>query len=117
MPMNPVIRWILAGSLALMLFSTATAAADKPLERTVKGTTITSTHDPAIKIRLPKTAQYVGGARWDLYDCGDAELHVFVEADEHKRVQRLYWVQFEHYLPNNTYTYDYPFTETTTHAG
>lgn len=114
--MKAITPWILAGGLALALLSTATAA-DKQPERTVRGTTITSKHDPAVTIRLPKTAQYLGAARWDLYDCCDAELHVFVEADEHKRVQRLYWVQFEGYLPNNTYTYDYPFTETTTHAG
>jgi hypothetical protein len=42
---------------------------------------------------------------------------VFVEADAQKRVQRLYWVQFEGYLPDNTHTYGYPFTETLTHDG
>jgi hypothetical protein len=29
----------------------------------------------------------------------DCELHAFVAADKQKQVQRLYWVQFEGYLP------------------
>jgi hypothetical protein len=83
----------------------------------VQGTTITSLRDPAMTIRLPSMAQYLGADRWDLYGICDAELHVFVEADAQKRVQRLYWVQFESYLPDNTLVYKYPFTETVTHAG
>jgi len=114
--MKPTLKWILAIVLTLTCFASAVAA-DKQPERQVKHTTITSSHDPAVKITLPKAAKYAGAARWDLYDCCDAELHVFVEADAQKRVRRLYWVQFEAYLPNNTYTYDYPFTEKTTHGG
>jgi hypothetical protein len=95
----------------------ATPAGNRAPERMVEGTTITSTADPAIQIRLPRAARYLGADRWDLYDVCDAELHVFVEADPGKRVRRLYWVQFEQYLPNNTYTYDYPFKEKLTHGG
>src|SRR5512144_1322411 len=109
--------WILAGGLALLAFTHAAAAAEKTPERVVHGSTITSQHDPAVEIRLPRAARYAGAARWDLYGIRDAELHVFVEADAQKRVQRLYWVQFEHYLPDNSYTYNYPFAETTTHGG
>jgi hypothetical protein len=105
-----------AGAVALLLFTTAVAA-DKAPERKVEGTTITSARDPAITINLPSTAQYLGADRWDLYGICDAELHLFVEADAQKRVQRLYWVQFESYLPDNTHVYAYPFTETVTHAG
>jgi hypothetical protein len=83
----------------------------------VQGTTITSMRDPAIKITLPAVAQYVGSDRWDLYNVADAEIQVFVEADAQKKVQRLYWVQFEAYLPDNTHSYDYPFKEKLTHAG
>lgn len=107
---------ILATGLALTLCSTATAA-DKAPERVVNGTTITSTRDPAVKITLPKSAQYVGAARWDLYGVADCEVQVFIEADEKKYVQRLYWVQFEGYLPDNTHQYKYPFTEKTTLGG
>ena len=105
-----------AAAVSLAFVGTGSAA-DKSPERTVQGTTITSGRDPAIRIRLPAGAQYLGAHRWNLYDVADAEVHVFVEADAQKRVQRLYWVQFEGYLPDNTHTYDYPFKEQLTHAG
>src|SRR5438874_12601122 len=41
----------------------------------------------------------------------DCELHAFVDADPQKNVQRLYWVQFEGYLPTRPelkHTYDSP---------
>lgn len=107
--------WICAVAAAFS-FANAGLAGEKTPERKVEGTTITSRHDPAIRITLPAAAQYVGAHRWDLYNVADAEVHVFVEADARKRVQRLYWVQFEAYLPDNTHSYDYPFKEQLTHA-
>ena len=80
-------------------------------ERTVAGNTITSKRDPKIQIQLPGSVQYVGADRWELYDVADCELHAFVEADANKNVQRLYWIQFEGYLPTRPalkYTYDSP---------
>jgi hypothetical protein len=106
----------LAGAFASLLLGSATAA-DKAPDRKVDGTTISSSHDPAVKITLPATAQYVGADRWDLYGVADAEVHVFVEADAQKKVQRLYWVQFEAFLPDNERSYKYPFIEKTTLAG
>lgn len=80
-------------------------------ERKVDGTVITSAHDPTVRIELPKSAQYVGADRWVLYDIADCEVHAFVDADAKKNVQRLYWVQFEGYIPSKPeshYTYDSP---------
>jgi len=77
----------------------------------VEGSSITSGRDPRVTVVLPKTAAYVGADRWRLYDIADCELHVFVEADAKKKVQRLYWVQFEGYLPSKpemSYQYDSP---------
>ena len=102
---------------AATLVSSATLSAERAPERTVQGTTISSARDPAITIRLPQTARYLGADRWDLYAICDAELHVFVEAGPDERVRRLYWIQFEQYLPDNTHTYDYSFKEKLTHAG
>jgi hypothetical protein len=54
---------------------------------------------------------YVGADRWALYNIADCELHAFVDADAQKNVQRLYWVQFEQYLPSKPdlhHTYDSP---------
>jgi len=83
---------------------------DKP-ERKVAGIMITSERDPAARITLPAGAQYVGADRWVLYDVADCEVHVFVEADAQKNVQRLYWVQFEGYVatrPELKHEYDSP---------
>ncbi|HLW52297.1 MAG TPA: hypothetical protein VKW06_05605 [Candidatus Angelobacter sp.] len=80
-------------------------------ERRVQGSEIVSDHDPKVRIRLPKPVQYAGADRWVLYDIADCELHVFVEADQNKNVQRLYWVQFEGFIPAKPelkYQYDSP---------
>ena len=60
-----------------------------------------------VRVRVPKKAAYAGGERFNLYGVADAEIHVFVEADAAKKMQRLYWVQFESYLPSNDHRYDY----------
>jgi hypothetical protein len=77
----------------------------------VEGNVITSEQEPRIRIHLPKSVQYVGADRWVLYDMADCELHAFVDADGQKNVQRLYWVQFEGYLPTKPelkHQYDSP---------
>jgi hypothetical protein len=82
-----------------------------PPERKVVGHVVSSERDPMARIELPKAAEYVGADRWILYGIADCELHAFVEADAQKNVQRLYWVQFESYLPSRPdlhHTYDSP---------
>jgi len=77
----------------------------------VEGNVITSERDPQVRIHLPNSAQYVGADRWVLYGMADCELHAFVDADPQKNVQRLYWVQFEGYLPTKPelkHKYDSP---------
>jgi hypothetical protein len=72
---------------------------------------IISAHDPKVQIQLPTSVQYVGADRWVLYGIADCELHAFVEADPKNNVQRLYWVQFEGYIPSRpelNYQYDSP---------
>ena len=75
--------------------------------RTVKGQVITSTELPAVRLQFDKDFKYVGGQDFILYDVARAEQHFFVDADKQGRVKRLYWVQFEGYLPSNTHTYKY----------
>ena len=106
-------------SIALLL--TALLAAQThtqpgPPQRRVQGNTITSTSDPAVRIELLNSPVYVGPAyvgsnRWILYGMANCELHAFVQADTRKKVQRLYWIQFESYLPTRPelhHTYDSP---------
>jgi hypothetical protein len=87
-------------TLVGLVLGTAATAGKAP-ERVVQGTTVTSASDPAVRITVPKSAQYVGADRWDLYDVADCEIHVFVEADAQKIIQRLYWIQFEGYQVRN----------------
>jgi hypothetical protein len=94
-----------------ILFCGFLVAQTKRPERQVEGNTITSERDPKVRIQLPKSAQYVGADRWVLYGIADCELHAFVDADRGKNVQRLYWVQFEGYLPTKPelkHKYDSP---------
>jgi len=84
--MKAITPWILATIFAIALPTTAFA---KDPERKVQGTTLASTHDPALQITLPATAHYLGAARWKLYDVADAELHVFVDADQEAKWETL----------------------------
>ncbi|HEU0311287.1 MAG TPA: hypothetical protein VFR36_08735 [Sphingomicrobium sp.] len=62
----------------------------------------------SIVVRVPESARYVGSERFELYGVADAEVHVFVEADGEGQMRRLWWVQFEGYLPSMPqHHYDY----------
>ncbi len=85
----------------------STQAQAPPVSRKVKGRTLTSDESPRVEIKFAEGFKYVGGLSFILYDVADADQHFFVDADERGRVRRLYWVQFEGYLPANTHTYKY----------
>ena len=73
---------------------------------------------PPLRIRVPASAVYAGAHRWVLYDVADCEVHVFIEADANRQVQRLYWVQFEAYLASKPeLRYNYERDEATTVNG
>ena len=100
--------------LLLLIVVTCLKAAAQPNapERKVENNNvIISDHHPKVRIELPKSVQYVGADRWVLYGIADCELHAFVEADKEQNIQRLYWVQFEGYLPSKPdlhHKYDSP---------
>jgi len=96
---------------AVLLFCFPAIAQTPAPERVVKGNVLISEHDPKVKIVLPNSVQYAGADRWILYGVADCELHAFVEADAQKRVKKLYWVQFEGYIPSKPelkHEYDSP---------
>ena len=76
------------------------AAAEPPERKVVNNNIIISDHDPKARIELPKSVWYVGVDRFILQEIADCELYAFVEVDDQKDVQRLYWIQFEDYLPS-----------------
>jgi len=77
------------------------------LSRTISGNQLNSSRDPTRVLRFDPSYQYVGGQKFVLYGVANAEQHFFVEASPDKRIRSLYWVQFEEYLPENSYRYDY----------
>ena len=81
------------------------AGVQKP--RPVSGQVLTSTTMPAVRIEFDKDFKYVGSQSFVLYDVANAEQHFFAELDKEGRVKRLYWIQFEGYLPNNSHSYNY----------
>jgi hypothetical protein len=98
---------------AVLLSCRALASDYQAPERQVRANVLTSERDPKIRIQLPPSVQYVGADRFALYDIADCELHVFVDATPRKKVERLYWVQFEGYLPSRPELHHtYPFTKT-----
>jgi hypothetical protein len=102
---------LLKHSIVVILCCSFLATQTKAPERNVEGNVITSKRDPAVRIRLPKSVRYVGADRWVLYGIADCELHAFIDVDDQKNVRRLYWVQFEGYLPTKPdlrHMYDSP---------
>jgi hypothetical protein len=103
-------------------FSTSTPTLAEPTDaliavaaaqiRNVEDRTLTSTHLPRVQIEFAKPFKYAGGHSFILYEVANAEQHFFVDADKEGRIKRMYWVQFEGYLPSNTHSYDYKATKT-----
>ena len=93
------------------------ATAEAPQTRTVKDRTLTSTQMPAVRLEFSKPFKYAGGHSFILYEVANAEQHFFVDADKDGRIKRMYWIQFEGYLPSNTHSYDYKSPKTVNIGG
>jgi len=94
----------------------ATGAASQQT-RSVKDQVLTSPEMPAVRIEFDKGFKYVGSHSFILYDVAHAEQHFFIDADKEGRVRRMYWVQFEGYLPSNTHAYRYKANKTANIGG
>lgn len=90
----------------------AQSSSAQQMSRTVDGQILTSKETPAARLEFDRRFKYVGGHVFILYDVARAEQHFFVDADREGRVKRLYWVQFEGYLPENNHSYKYKVTRT-----
>jgi len=103
---------LLKGTIILAAFvGCLTAIAQTPERKVVNNNIIISDRDPKARIELPKSVWYVGVDRFLLQEIADCELYAFVEVDDQKNVQRLYWIQFEDYLPSKPdlhHQYDSP---------
>ena len=85
--------------------------------RSVKDQVLTSQEMPEVRIEFDKGFKYAGGHSFILYGVANAEQHFFVDADKEGRVKRMYWVQFEGYLPGSTHTYRYKVNKTANIGG
>lgn len=93
-------------AIPLVLLSSTLLAQTAPL-REVKGGTLISPADPAASFTFDKAFQYAGGQSIDILKVAGAEQYFFIDAAPDRSIRRFYWVQFEHYYPSNTHTYDY----------
>ena len=100
-------RWaVMTGVLVGMSGIAAASPKVAPPAAVVRGHSVV--HAPSgLTIRVPKSATFVGKERFDLKGVADAEIEVFVEVDRHKKLTKLYWIQFEHPWPDQTWRYDY----------
>jgi hypothetical protein len=70
------------------------------VQRQIENGVLVSPANPAIRIRVDSSFDYVGGQRFVLRDNVDAEQHVFVRVDEAGSLEALFWFQFEGFLPH-----------------
>ena len=99
-------------ALALLMALFGQTADHGKLERQVSGQVLTSGSNPAVQITFDQSFKYAGGQSFILYGVAEAEQHFFVQTSAGGKVERFYWLQFEHYLPDNQHQYDYPPTRT-----
>jgi hypothetical protein len=94
-------------ALCLVVLLSSRLVAQAPPTRNVSAGTLTSKADPAAVFVVDNTFRYAGGQTIDILKVAGAEQYFFIEAAPDHSVQRFYWLQFEHYYPTNSDTYDY----------
>ena len=77
------------------------------LARAVAGNDLISDFDPAAILRFDPAYRYLGGQKFILYGVADTEQHFFVETSADDKLKSVFWIQYEAYLPDKPYTYDY----------
>lgn len=92
-------RISVAGLVLAALSGSGAGALASPNGVTVHDNVVTSQRNPAAQVRVPASTRYAGSAHWRLYGIADCRLFAFAEPDAGRVVRRLYWVQFEGYLP------------------
>lgn len=107
---------IIAVTIFIFIFSSVIFSQDAGL-REVKGRVIKSKDTPNVELEFGKDFTYVGGHKFVLYDVANAEQHFYVDADKNGRIKRMYWVQFEGFLPTNDRTYNYKGTKSVNIGG
>ncbi len=77
------------------------------LARTVSGTDLHSKMDPPVTLRFDSSLRFLGGQKFILYGMAETEQYFFAATGDSNRLTRLFWIQFESYLPDKSGSYDY----------
>jgi len=85
--------------------------------RAVQGNTIVSPELPKANLIFGSAFLYMGARQVNLYGMADAELHLFIKPGKKDVIDAFYWVQFEHRVPSDKHTYNYPADHTTDIGG
>ena len=111
--------WLVAGAVLVILGAVAaysyltdpgrltTEPEFSGLSRSVSGNVLSSPADPAVRMTFGEEYTYIGGQKFELYGTADVEQHFFVEEYPDGTLKSFFWLQFEGFLPDNDYTYDY----------
>ncbi|MGD2027311.1 MAG: hypothetical protein PVI99_05800 [Anaerolineales bacterium] len=77
-----------------------------PVKRTVENNVLYSNALPEMTLHVSSDFDYLGSLIFDLKDIALVERHIFVEAESGIAV-RMFIVQFEGFMPDNDYTYNW----------
>ena len=69
-------------------------------QASVHGQQLLSNDFPVGSLTFDSTLTYVGSESFILYDVARCEIHLYADADDNRRVNRMYWIQYESYLPS-----------------
>lgn len=116
-------RVLLTVLTALMLafggqiLTAQTEPASATMLRPIRDNTIVSPELPKADLIFGNGFRYIGGQQVNLYGMADAEQHLFVKDGKGGVVDAFYWVQFEHRVPADQHTYNYPADHSTEIGG
>jgi hypothetical protein len=97
----------LSATLAVAARAQAPQDATPVVTRPVQGTTIISKELPAADLTVRGGFRFVGSQAENLFGNALAEQYFFVKGPVQGQVEAFCWVQFEHFLPTNSRTYNY----------
>jgi len=81
--------------------------------RHLKGRTIVSEKFPKVQLTIGKGFLFVGKQQVNLHGNAEAEQYVFAKPGGENIAKQFLLIQFEHFLPTNSFTYDYSSMPTT----
>ena len=64
------------------------------------GDTLVSSAFPECTISFDESFEYIGSDNFILYGVARCEIHLFAERDSGDSYKRIYWIQYEGYLPS-----------------